>query len=91
MINIGTKMGDINGEKASMNYINVNHLVRLYEVSLTLMFIVISINPMKLILYYPSIKRMNLQIVVIVIMIKATKEILHNPNIKKCRNKRRKK
>ena len=31
-INIGTKMGNINGEKFRMNYINVKHLVRLYDV-----------------------------------------------------------
>ena len=28
---IGTKMGNINGENVRMNYINVNHLVRLYD------------------------------------------------------------
>ena len=31
-MNIGTKTGNINGEKCRMNYINVNHLVRLYDV-----------------------------------------------------------
>ena len=30
-INIGTKMGNISGEKFRINYINVNHLVRLYD------------------------------------------------------------
>ena len=29
--NIGTKMGNINGGKFRMNYINVNHLVRPYD------------------------------------------------------------
>ena len=28
---IGTKLGNINGETFSMNYINVKHLVRLYD------------------------------------------------------------
>ena len=35
--NISTKMGDINGEKIRMNYIKVNHLVRLYDECLTSM------------------------------------------------------
>ena len=30
--NISAKMGNINGEKFRINYINVNHLVRLYDV-----------------------------------------------------------
>ena len=30
-INIGTKIGNKNGETFRMNYINVNHLVRLYD------------------------------------------------------------
>ena len=30
-ISIGTKMVNINGDKFRMNYINVNHLVRLYD------------------------------------------------------------
>ena len=29
--NISTKMGNINGGKFRMNYINVNHLVQLYD------------------------------------------------------------
>ena len=29
---ISTKMGNINGEKLRMNYINANNLVRLYDV-----------------------------------------------------------
>ena len=32
---IGTKLGNINGEKCRMNYINVNHLVRLYDVGIS--------------------------------------------------------
>ena len=28
---IGTQMGNLNGENFRMNYINVNHLVRLYD------------------------------------------------------------
>ena len=32
--NISSKMGNINGEKFRMNYINVNHLVRFYDVLL---------------------------------------------------------
>ena len=28
---IGTKLGNINGEQVRMNYIHVNHLVRLYD------------------------------------------------------------
>ena len=31
---IGTKMGNINGEIFRINYINVNHLVRLYDMSI---------------------------------------------------------
>ena len=31
---IGTKIRNINGEKISMNYINVKHLVRLYDVTM---------------------------------------------------------
>ena len=30
---VGTQMGNIDGENFRMNYINVNHLVRLYDVS----------------------------------------------------------
>ena len=30
-MNIGTKMGNINGENIRMNYINANHLVLLYD------------------------------------------------------------
>ena len=29
---IGTKMGNINEENFRMNYINVNHLVRFYDI-----------------------------------------------------------
>ena len=30
-MNVGTKMGNINGENIRMNYMNANHLVRLYD------------------------------------------------------------
>ena len=32
--NISTQMGNIHGENVRMNYINVNHLVRFYDVSI---------------------------------------------------------
>ena len=31
-MNIGTQIGNINGENIRINYINANHLVQLYDV-----------------------------------------------------------
>ena len=46
---IGTKLGNINGETFSMNYINVKHLVRLYDV--------------QTVLHWRKIPRLNLRMV----------------------------
>ena len=40
---IGTRMDNINGENFRMNYINVNHLVQLYDVVMILELSIVAV------------------------------------------------